>query len=1121
MKSLSSITSIEQYVGAFSGDLADKVRQQSEPLHTPTPENRAWPLKYMATTLFPQQQDLVTANIKVLDKARLASLSCEMGTGKAQPNHCLVLTRYGWVPIGSIRVGDCVCTPDGQTAMVTGVFPQGRKEVKRVTFTDGSSTLCCNEHLWEVNTPTRKHAGRPAVVKSLGQLVQSGLKQKNGNLKYYIPITKPVYTHPPGGPCTLSDPYLLGYLIGNGCLVRNVEVCIPDKETVGRLEEIIRHQNDRWPPGYNPVQLYLDGGDIDYRITTGKSGGRENPLTRDLRNAGLMGCHSNTKFIPRSALFNVPAYRESLLQGLLDSDGSVEDGCNSIEYSTASSQLCRDVIALVQSLGGVATFTTKIPTFTYKGVKKKGMVSYRIMICLPPWVTPFRLSRKASRYKPRTKYQPTRGMMKVEDAGQYECTCIRLDSKEQLYITDDYIVTHNTPQAIAIAHSHACMKGREPSPRISPDFAAKLRAEGATGEDIKELDDTPAAPWPAYRAVVLCPPHLVKKWASEIVKFLGRGPRVTILTKWDQFLELRYQGKATGPEWYIMAMTTAKLGYDRRAAAIPRTVKVITDTGPAWVQGLVCPRCEYPARNRKGLLASKTDIEKNWLKCCGKWCKSCGRSYQHDNKVCPNPKCGADLAPCGEPLWQAKSHKIAPVQYMKAKGIRWFDYFIRDEAHESKGSDSIDGNTTACFSAHSKYTIFLTGTLLAGKSEDIRPLYFRAKPRPFINLGYGWKDEIPFAQQYGRIQTVVRTSEGGTARRSGKGSSKSTTQSVKPGIMPQLFPDFVANYTSFMSLTELATNLPSYHEETVMVPMEGIMAAEYQQMKDTTLGVFRSLYASNRKMAVKLLGPMLEAFLTWPDVPYDRKPIGFTDENDEYVTVYQPADLDRTLLYPKEKALIEFIQREKLLRRKCWIYAVRDDTRDRLKGLLESHGFKVAALSTSISPIDRLEWIAKHGPSCDVGLCHPQLVETGIELFGAGHNFPTLLWYSTGFRLNTLRQASRRAWRIGQPLDCKTVYFYYGESAQHTAIGVMAAKLVAAEAIEGKFSDGGLADESVDDDVALAVARAMADGITVKVESKYKPVEAASTEADRLTIMRNKMAATAARLRSYRLARSK
>jgi len=638
--------------------------------------------------------------------------------------------------------------------------------------------------------------------------------------------------------------------------------------------------------------------------------------------------------------------------------------------------------------------------------------------------------------------------------------------------------TGKTPQAIAAAHCHA------------------------NGEP--------------YRALVICPPHLVTKWKEEVHKFLGGAVQSTIIEDWRQFLELRYLPPSSTAVWYIMAMTTAKLGYTKRCATNRKIKEFYSEelSTNIKVNAHCCTRCGYMAYNKKGLPATEEQIEDGWLKCTGKWCKDCGESFHHDLENCPTvlvrggdkTVCNRELVTCDEPLWQQKNHKISPHQYIRTRGCRLFDYFIRDEAHESKGSDSMDGHCAMKFAQEAKHVIFATGTLLAGKSEDIRPVFFRLMAKKFLNMGFGWRDEIPFGKKYGRIQTVIRSSTGGTKRRSGTGSSRSSTQSIKPGIMPHLYPDFIANHTIFMSLPEMATELPSYHEETRMVEMDPMMRAEYDQMQNECLSAFRSLYVNSPGTAMKLLGPMLEAFMTWPDVPYGRKDVGYNIEGN-YILCYKMADLDRSVIYPKEKELIEYIKQEKAQRRKCWVFAVRDDTRDRLEEILISHGLKVASLKAKVAPATRIDWLRKNCPAADVGLCHPELVQTGLELFGPGFNFPTLLWYSTGFKLNVLRQASKRAWRIGQKEACKTVYFYYGNSAQQTAVGVMASKLVAAEAIEGKFSDGGLADESVDDDVALTVARRLADNIKTEVAARYKPIEASASSYDRLTMLRNKIAA--------------
>src|SRR5262249_51981583 len=77
----------------------------------------------------------------------------EPGVGKAQPLDAKILSPGGWVSMGDIRVGDLVTTPDGGTARVLGVFPQGKKQIYRVHFQDGKWADACGDHLWKVFGP--------------------------------------------------------------------------------------------------------------------------------------------------------------------------------------------------------------------------------------------------------------------------------------------------------------------------------------------------------------------------------------------------------------------------------------------------------------------------------------------------------------------------------------------------------------------------------------------------------------------------------------------------------------------------------------------------------------------------------------------------------------------------------------------------------------------------------------------------------------------------------------------------------------------------------------------------------------------------------------------------------
>ena len=124
----------------------------------------------------------------------------------------------------------------------------------------------------------------------------------------------------------------------------------------------------------------------------------------------------------------------------------------------------------------------------------------------------------------------------------------------------------------------------------------------------------------------------------------------------------------------------------------------------------------------------------------------------------------------------------------------------------------------------------------------------------------------------------------------------------------------------------------------------------------------------------------------------------------------------------------------------------------------------------------REEWIARHAPGLDAVISHPRLVETGLDLFDKGgrHNFPTLCFYETGYNLFTLRQASRRSWRIGQNQACRIVYFHYEGTMQERAMALMGKKLTAAQALEGTFSSEGLAAMAGEDaNIEMALARSL------------------------------------------------
>jgi SNF2 family DNA or RNA helicase len=366
-----------------------------------------------------------------------ACLADDMGLGKAQPLDAKILTPDGWKLMGDIRAGDEVIGASGEPCRVRGVYPRGEREVFRVTFSDGSATECCDDHLWQVHSPVQKRRGTPPRVLPLKE-IRTRLRDGAGNSRYYIPMVAPVQFHEQPLPL---DPYLLGALLADGGIAHHVVFSTAEIEMVERVTAGL-------PPG---TSIRHKRG-VDYSIR-GPARGVHNPLLDALRELGLAGCRSETKHIPDIYKFASVDSRTALLQGLLDTDGHVRPGDNNVEYCTVSRRLAEDTQFLVQSLGGRARIRTK-PT--------KRQLAYRMSICLPNSVKPFALGRKAATYRGREKYPPSRAIVDVQPVGIRPVQCIAVDAPDHLYVTDDFIVTHNTVELLALLLSERKDKGRTP-----------------------------------------------------------------------------------------------------------------------------------------------------------------------------------------------------------------------------------------------------------------------------------------------------------------------------------------------------------------------------------------------------------------------------------------------------------------------------------------------------------------------------------------------------------------------------------------------------------------------------------------------------------------------------------
>ena len=436
--------------------------------------------EFCATYPFPLD-DFQRAAIEVLRDGQSVLVAAPTGTGKALEVSTPVLTPFGWKPIAEIRVGDAVIGAHGKPITVLGVFPQGKRPAYRVTFSDRTSVVCDIDHLWTVNTKSRRFEGMPWRVLTLRQILEEGLTDGGGR-RHFIPVVKPVEFCQPEvqrdtslsgmrqetgitqrelaatlgssqgyiaqrelgnkivteeyqqavvdalnevGPLPRLDPYLLGLLLGDGCFSTAVpQFTSADDELIDEVKRLLPRGAMLRKSSSRPYDWLISSNPINTR----------NPVTTELFKLRLLGHRAETNFIPQEYKFASIADRIAMLQGLLDSDGSIDER-GLIEYSTVSPILAEDVTFLIRSLGGRTRIKEK-PT--------NGQLSYRLHISMPDSIPPFRLTRKAIRCRSAKKYLPTRAIDTVEAIGEAEMVCISVDAPDGLFVINDFIVTHNT-----------------------------------------------------------------------------------------------------------------------------------------------------------------------------------------------------------------------------------------------------------------------------------------------------------------------------------------------------------------------------------------------------------------------------------------------------------------------------------------------------------------------------------------------------------------------------------------------------------------------------------------------------------------------------------------------------
>ena len=584
------------------------------------------------------------------------------------------------------------------------------------------------------------------------------------------------------------------------------------------------------------------------------------------------------------------------------------------------------------------------------------------------------------------------------------------------------------------------------------------------------------------RILVICPPHLTRKWKREVEETVPDARAAVVASITD--LERLRLSHGPGPLFAVMSRERAKLSYrwlpavvERWATADGRLVRDEETLEPFRVP--CCPDCFEPIVDKDGLPLTLKDL--------GRRKRTCDE--------------------CGSALW--KADKSGPKRYPLSDYVKhhlrgFFDLLIGDEAHEYKGRGSAQGIAAGILADACGKSLSLSGTLMGGYSSTLFHLLYRFSPE--IRGEFARGEESRWIERYGFVEHTIGRDDGESLE-DGRTSRRRKYRKVireRPGLAPAALFHLIGN-SIFLRLSDVAAGLPPYEERVLLSDMETEEDGTGLSQRSAYDELFRTLRKALTELLAKgskrLLATYLQTLLAYPD-GCTRGETVFDPETEDVLVQVPPLSGER--LYPKERALVDLVAAERLQGRRVLVYATHTGTRDitgRMEDFLSRHGFNVAVMKADAVPPERREaWVAKRvEEGVDVLVCHPRLVQTGLDLV----EFPTIVWAETDYSVYTMRQASRRSWRIGQTEPVQVVFMAYRNTLQADALKLVAQKLQSSLAVEGELPEDGLAAYGDDgDDLMLALARKIVAGEedAGSVESVFAQAQRVAAEAEALLV---------------------
>jgi superfamily II DNA or RNA helicase len=628
----------------------------------------------------------------------------------------------------------------------------------------------------------------------------------------------------------------------------------------------------------------------------------------------------------------------------------------------------------------------------------------------------------------------------------------------------------------------------------------------------------------AFTTLVMCPSHITgnnteDKNGEEIMSESGWKKEIDMLAPMSECIVINSLGDFIKLEdkikdktrkrslWIVVSKDIVKSSYSKRPAANFK----MTFTGPVFV----CPHCN-------SIIQVKDKIE-SYAK---------GKQYEHYSNAPltffekENSKNDACVV-CNEKLWTTLNknntgdwvkfqdgwyHKKAvellanqdtekpsnfeasykkykngtlpspqaPVKFSIGEYIRKhfkheIDYLIADEVHEL-ANETLQGKAFADICRNVWKTLSLTGTLFNGRADSIFYLLFRTKSNKMIRDGYDYHSKNKFAQDFGVTKKQIVENgkflnssvyNNANIRRFATTSRKTISNKKLPGISPSIFSKYLIDNTIFLKLKDITSSLSPYREIPIAVEMDTELESEYTRLKDEVSSVIKRDNSVVIKQASHLNNALMYMNM-YLDQPYGLGSL-MDERKDDY---YTPRNLSESFIRNKEEELINICMRKKAKGEKFLIYyhfTNKLNICNRLKEVLNDAGLKVTDMTNAVKNNKRQEYLLEQAKYFDGVVLNPALIETGANLLP----YTTIIFYEYGTKAFTIRQTSRRSWRLNQNKPVEVYFLYYKDTIQEQMLSLISAKLKAANAIEGDFNESGLIALSQNDDIATELAKSL------------------------------------------------